>query len=949
MALTTPDGVPGDRSGPAASGGFPPDGGECGMLMRAIDWSRTPLGPIDAWPAVLRHAVDLILPSRAQIVMFWGPDFLALYNDAYAPTIGNKHPRALGRPARENWAELWDDLEPLLQRARAGETVFAEDRPFAIERRGFLETVWFDISYSPARGDDGTVHGVVCVVSETTERVLAERALRAANERVELALDAGAAVGTWDWDITADRVFADARFARLYGIDPIRAEAGAPISAFVAAIHPEDRAHVAADIARALRAGERLATEYRICAPGAPIRHVLARGYTVAGPDGRPARLPGVLVDVTEQRVAEQALRDLNETLERQVAERTRERDRAWTNAQDLLLVADADGTIRAVNPAWRTVLDHEPEDVVGTHLLDLVHPDDRHLAEELLSQGSPDGLSWEWRCRHRDGSYRWIGWRASAEAGLVYATGRDITRRREHAQALERSEARLRSVFETSYQYQGLLSPDGTLLDANPASLAGIMARREDVIGRPYWETPWFTGTPGLPEQIAAAVPRVAAGESFRREIVVDLPTGRRAFDFSLRPVQDAAGRVIAIMPEAMEVTERRAAEEQLRQAQKMEAVGQLTGGIAHDFNNLLTGIIGSIDILRRRIAAGRTDDLDRFFDAAATSAHRAAGLTHRLLAFSRRQSLDLRPIAIDGLIGSMEDLLHRTLGERIALRVERRDAVWPAEGDANQTENALLNFAINARDAMPDGGTLTITATNETLAPEHPFCADGVAPGDYVALRVTDTGTGMDTDVLERAFDPFFTTKPIGQGTGLGLSMAYGYAKQAGGHLHVASRPGVGTTVSLLLPRAARPVEATAPAADGPVDSAGETVLVVEDDPGVRLTVVEVLRELGYEALEAIDARTALPILHSDCRIDLLVSDVGLPGLDGRQIAELARQRRPGLKVLFITGYAENATVRRDFLGPDMELITKPFAVPDLAGRIRALIERAPTGATG
>ncbi|MBI5112204.1 MAG: PAS domain-containing protein [Rhodovulum sp.] len=807
-AIASPEAAP-------AAAGFPNDGSETGRLIRAIDWAATPLGPIDQWSPILRAAVTLILPSRAQIVMFWGPEFVALYNDAYAPTIGYKHPRALGRPARENWAELWDDLEPLLQRARAGETVVAADRPFVIERNGFLESVWFDISYSPARGEDGTVEGVVCVVSETTERVLAVQRL----------------------------------------------------------------AHLAA-------------------------------------------------------------------TLEQQVAERTRERDRAWNNAQDLLAVIGDDGVIRAANPAWQTVLGRRADTVVGRRLVDLIHRADRaalHGHRARLDAG--ERLAWESRCLHRDGSFRWIGWRASSEAGLIYATGRDITRQREQAAALERSETYLRSIFETSYQYQGLLTPDGMLLDANPTSLAGIGARRDDVLGRPFWETPWFSGTPGMADEIAATIPRVVAGESIRREMVLDLPIGRRVLDFSLRPMHDSAGRIIALVPEAVDVTERRAAEDQLRQAQKMEAVGQLTGGIAHDFNNLLTGIIGSIDILRRRIAAGRTDDLDRFFEAAVGSAHRAAALTHRLLAFSRRQSLDLRPIDVDALIAGMGDLLHRTLGEQIRLQVVRHDGTWPAQGDPNQTESALLNFAINARDAMPDGGTLTITAANVTLD-ETAALRIGTTPGDYVVLRVIDTGIGMEKDVLERVFDPFFTTKPIGQGTGLGLSMAYGYAKQARGHLQVDSEVGRGTTVTLYLPRADAPAVPAAPIETSAAPADGEAVLVIEDDAAVRQTVVEVLRELGYEALEAMDGRGALVILDSSRRIDLLITDVGLPGLNGRQVAEMARQRRPGLKVLFITGYAGEAAARGDFLAPGMELITKPFAVPALAARIRAIIERPAAG---
>ncbi len=381
--------------------------------------------------------------------------------------------------------------------------------------------------------------------------------------------------------------------------------------------------------------------------------------------------------------------------------------------------------------------------------------------------------------------------------------------------------------------------------------------------------------------------------------------------------------------------------AEESLRQAQKMEAIGQLTGGIAHDFNNLLTGIIGSLDLIRRRIDAGRVGEIDRFMDAATTSANRAAALTHRLLAFARRQSLDTRAVDVNALSASMEELLQRTIGEQIDLRFELGAGVWQATTDANQLESALLNLAINARDAMPDGGKLTVETANTRLDESYTAQHQGLQPGDYVVICVSDTGMGMTADVIERAFDPFFTTKPIGQGTGLGLSMIYGFARQSGGHARIYSEPGRGTTVKLYLPRhlGELAVEAEGAEAEAPL-GAGETVLVVEDDSAVRLLVTELLAELGYQVLEAHDGPSALPILNSDARIDLMVSDVGLPGLNGRQLAESARAVRPALKVLFITGYAENAAVRSGFLGPDMEMITKPFAIDALATKVREML---------
>ncbi len=388
-------------------------------------------------------------------------------------------------------------------------------------------------------------------------------------------------------------------------------------------------------------------------------------------------------------------------------------------------------------------------------------------------------------------------------------------------------------------------------------------------------------------------------------------------------------------------EAAERERVEHDLRQSQKMEAVGHLTGGIAHDFNNLLTGIVGSLDLMRSRIARGRTEDLDRYIGAAMASAQRAAALTHRLLAFARRQPLDPRPTDANALVAGMEDLLRRTISEAIRLDIVKADALWTTLCDPHQLENAILNLAINARDAMPDGGTLTI-ATSNRLMPDP--AADAAGPDrPYVCIRVSDTGTGMSDDVASRAFDPFFTTKPIGQGTGLGLSMIYGFARQSEGEARIDSELGRGTTVSLYLPRHHGSTQAEAGEAGQvvPARGAGESVLVVEDEPVVRDLIVEVLNELGYRVLQAGDGPSGLAVLRSPERIDLLVTDVGLPGLNGRHLADAARVTRPELKVLFITGYAETAAVTSGFLDCGMAMLTKPFSTDALTARIRGMIE--------
>lgn len=388
------------------------------------------------------------------------------------------------------------------------------------------------------------------------------------------------------------------------------------------------------------------------------------------------------------------------------------------------------------------------------------------------------------------------------------------------------------------------------------------------------------------------------------------------------------------------IEMAEREQAEETLRHAQKMDAIGQLTGGIAHDFNNMLTGVLGALDLMQRRIAAGRTGEIDRYITAAMTSANRAAALTHRLLAFARRQSLNNSAVDVNQMVTSMQELLARTIGESIELRIELNDGLQLTSTDEHQLENALLNLVINARDAMPDGGQLTVSSEHVSVEGR----ASEIFAGDYVRLSVRDTGSGMSDDVLDRAFDPFFTTKPIGQGTGLGLSMVYGFIKQTGGHVLIDSVEGQGTVVHLYLPchqnlRERSPVVVGGLEAPRAVN--GECVLVVEDEEPVRMLVVDVLQELGYSTLEAADSKAALPYLQSSERIDLLVSDVGLPGLNGRQLAEVARQYRPELRVLFVTGYAPEAQVRGDFLGCGMDMMTKPFTVDELALRVRTMLE--------
>ena len=529
--------------------------------------------------------------------------------------------------------------------------------------------------------------------------------------------------------------------------------------------------------------------------------------------------------DISARRKAEEALRQLNETLEQQVAERTAERDRMWATSPDLMLVIDFSGVFRQVNPAWTTMLGYEAAELIGRHVTEFVVNDDHDDTIQSYRSAAAGGRTTIVnRYHHKNGSTRWISWVAAPAGDVTYATGRDITAEREQALALAQTE-------------------------------------------------------------------------------------------------------------------------EQLRQAQKMEAVGQLTGGIAHDFNNLLTGVIGSLDLLQRQLARGQTDKLARYATAATTSANRAAALTHRLLAFSRRQPLDPKAVNANRLVSGMEDLLRRTIGENIALEIVTAGGLWQSLCDPHQLESAVLNLVINGRDAMPGGGTLTIETCNAHIDLAYSARLGNVRPGQYVCVCVTDTGTGMTKETIARAFEPFFTTKPIGQGTGLGLSMIYGFARQSEGYAKIYSEVGQGTTVKLYLPRfygdADRLDDEQRGLGTAHGTDAGEVVLVIEDETVVRDLVVEVLQDLGYQTIEAADGPSGLKVLQSAARIDLLITDIGLPGLNGRQVVDAARQQRPELKVLFMTGYAENATIANGFLEPGMQMITKPFAIDALMLRIRDMIK--------
>ena len=722
--------------------------------------------------------------------------------------------------------------------------------------------------------------------------------------------------GAWLWDLATGRLWGDDRFASLYDLDPDQAREGLPGEVFFRGVHPDDALRLRIAVAGVEHGAEVFNRDYRLVGRGG-VRWVSARGRADHDEDGRGTRFTGVLIDISEQKRVEERLR--------------------------IAQTAGGVGTFEYLEGFGTVTVSAQFCDLLGLHVAEalpvrtingLVRTDDPPLIGPASAAATTRA---EMRVLRPDtGEERWIAlrgeWRDDAEhagrrfIGVIYditEAKRSEEKLRDLTQTLEaRVEARTQErdrLWSSSRDLFAVIGADGRQRSINPAWSRLLGYDEDELLGQSL-------GALVHPDDIPVvrdSWPKHGADAEHFDTRLKAKDGEWRWVNWTVIPLGDAYYAV------GRDLTERKLLEDQLRQSQKMEAVGQLTGGLAHDFNNMLTGILGNLDMISRRIADGRTADAGRFIDAASAAAARAAALTHRLLAFSRRQPLDPRSLDVNALVASMQDLLTRTLGEQVRLNIVLAPDLWPAFSDANQLENAILNLAINARDAMPGGGVLTIETEN----------LPGATP--FVALRVIDTGEGMDRDVVERAFEPFFTTKPLGQGTGLGLSMVYGFVRQTGGDVRIASQLKAGTTVELRLPRAAGEGATLTQSRTGDAPpGSGEAVLVVEDDASVRLVVVEVLRELGYEPIEISDTDEALVILSSDRRIDLLVTDVGLPGLNGRQLADIARESRPGLPVLFMTGYTAAAARRSEFLAEGMEMIAKPFDVDALAVKIRQMI---------
>ena len=747
----------------------------------------------------------------------------------------------------------------------------------------------------PVRDARGRVEGALAAFQDVSARHAQARALGESKARLDAAL-AAARLGTFEWELDTGMVTLDGRSREIFGFAPGE---GTRAQDVFGRTDPSDADRVSAEVQASRQALSRLETEYRIRLPDGTVRTVLSISDAVPDAGSKAGRMIGVFKDITDRTRAEAALRDERNRLE--VLNRT---------GAQLAAELDPDRLVQAVTDAGVELTGAR----LGAFFCDMQDEGGGTLyalsgADRSALQGRPTP-------------------RAADVFGPTFGGER----------VLRFDDIAADPRFRQSGLHQ--LVPEGRPVRSCLA--APVMSRGGEVLGGLLFGHP-------EPGAFTEAAERVVAGLAGQAASAID---NARLFRAAQRANETLEARVeartrdlrqaIATLHE--EVLERERTEEALRQSQKMEAVGQLTGGIAHDFNNMLQGIGGALETMQRRIAQGRAAELAPLMEAARQGVTRAAALTHRLLAFARRQALDPRPVEPDELIQGMEELIRRTVGPAIAVELRLGNGVWTVLCDPNQLENALLNLAINARDAMPGGGRLTLATKDMRLTSGDVAGQDGAAPGDYVEIGVTDTGTGMDEATRARAFEPFFTTKPIGHGTGLGLSQLYGFVRQSGGLVRLDSAPGRGTTVRLHLPRhhGGETAPDAEPEREEAVAGGGGTVLLVEDEDGVRAVAAERLRELGYEVLEAGDGPAALRLLRPGRRVDLLVTDVGLPGgMNGRQVADAARERRPGLPVLFITGYAGTAFDGR--LAPGMEVINKPFPLDTLAVRAQALLEAA------
>jgi PAS domain S-box-containing protein len=920
-------------------------GGAVGACMRAIDWQAHALGATSTWPPGLQVAVRMMLASPFPMAILWGEKPIALRNDAMDSLLSSGHhslSSTLGEPASAVFNLAWHAIEPVYQ-ASFQQGLSATLDPVALcppPPLGDPHPV-SRMDMLPIELADGSARlgGMLASFSPSQLALAAQpptdQAVLAALPPHQAAFAAPQAVNAIarTWAVSPDLLGVLSFDARFEAVNPAWwATLGWSRDEIIGRhildlVHPDELHDAQTHWTDALagRATQRLDTRF-LCK------------------DASWRWLSWVAISEDDKIYCSARDIDMQKTQGLALTQTLAERDMLWRSSQDIYVAIDGDKKISAINPAAKAILGWNTEEMIGKPALEFIYGDDMPIAMEALSRAAHAAIPpVEFRGIHKDGDFRWLSWAAAPEGNMIFAAGRHVTAQKEAEQALAITLADRDRIWHNSHDIIAVYNLAGAILDINP--------RASDILG---WTSDEMQGHSMLdfihPEDCSTIATGFISSQLCNRHH--QFHNRFRHKNGSYRHISWSCGSEDGIIyahgrDQTLELEQSsalRTAEENLRQSHKMEAVGQLTGGLAHDFNNLLAGICGNLELITMRMKQERYDDIARHVASAQGASKRAASLTHRLLAFSRRQTLDPTAVCVGKLIGGMAELIRRTVGPEIKLSFEGSDDLWATRVDANQLENACLNLCINARDAMPDGGTISIVASNTTLDTHAARDLD-LPVGDYIHLRVIDDGLGMEQDVVAKAFEPFFTTKPLGMGTGLGLSMTYGFVRQSGGQIKITSKLGIGTTIEIFLPRhlgiAIENIDTSAP---NPVDLArrGETILIVDDEPTIRFVIAETLLDAGYTILEAQDGASGLAILQSAARVDLLLTDVGLPGgMNGRQMADAARVSRSNLKVLFITGYAESAVMRGGDLDQGMAILTKPFLNENLSSKIRYMLD--------
>lgn len=876
-------------------------GGEASQIISDFDWSRTSLGAITDWPPTRRSAISLVLRSPIPMVTLWGEDGFMIYNDAYSAFAGERHPALFGSKVREGWPEVADFNDNILKVVLAGDTLAYREFPLTLYRRGGqAEQVWLDLDYSPLLDEFGTPVGVIAIVVEITAKVQAERELKAERESLRRMFEQAPGFIAVLSGPRHKFTMINEAYKKLIGNRPVLGQAVAD------AIPEVEKQGFIELLDRVYKTGEpfigsSFPVDLQHLPGGSFASHYLDFVYQpIITSDGKTT---GIFIqghDVTEQKLVEAAIRA--ETRKLDVLNRTGAAVAAELAVGRIVqIVTDACTELAGAQ--------------FGAFFYNVI--DDNGESYMLYALSGVPRESFEKFPMPRNTAIFEPTFR-----GVSVVRSDDILNDPRYGKSEPHFGMPNGHLAVRSYLAVPVISRSGSviggLLFGHEAPAKFVTEHEELLVG--------------IAGQAATAIDNARLYQAAEREI-----GERRRAEAELQALNNTLEqRVID------EIAARSKAEEQLRQIQKMEAVGQLTGGIAHDFNNMLAVILGGLDLLKRRLAKGDTD-VERFADAAIDGAKRAASLTQRLLAFSRQQPLAPEPIDANKFVSRISELLARTLGEPIKIETVLAAGLWRATADPAQLENALINLAVNARDAMPKGGRLTIETLN-SLVDDGYAKEYAVTPGQYVLIAVTDTGEGMTPEVMERAFDPFFTTKEVGKGTGLGLSQVYGFVRQSGGHLKLYSEVGVGTTVKVYLPRFYGETSESRQSTDTPnlrQGSRKEVILVVEDDIRVRAVSVEALNELGYSVLEAAGPHQALALLNAHDDIALLFTDVVMPDMSGRELSDRARQKQPMLKVLYTTGYTRNAIVHNGVLDPGTSLVSKPFNLEELAAKIRKILD--------